>query len=161
MLLEPGVLNLEVDSIVLKTHVHITHCAESAQSQAKTLAVRPVCVLHFVQSMSNRHPSILPIAFMLTALLGLAPLACDKSNSSADTTAPTEQSNTEDRSKEAEVTNLCSAYTSCNDCIAGQIDSGKSEGEAQTQCGLAVTGCWTTWEKPVVCGERTYDDEPS
>jgi hypothetical protein len=120
--------------------------------------------------MSNRHQSVLPFAFTLTALLGLAPLACDKSGSDADTTAPAEQSNEasnepadkdEGSEAESEVTNLCNAYTTCNECIAGQIDDGKSEGEAQTQCGLAVAGCWTTWEKPVVCGEKSYDEQPA
>ncbi len=54
--------------------------------------------------------------------------------------------------------NLCAAYDSCDACITGQQSRGNSLGEAQTQCGLAVTGCWTTWEKPVVCGsdERSH-----
>lgn len=57
--------------------------------------------------------------------------------------------------------NLCKAYTSCNDCISGQIGEGKSRGEAETQCGLAVTGCWTTWDKPIKCGDKTYDERPN
>lgn len=50
--------------------------------------------------------------------------------------------------------NLCSEYKTCNDCIAGQQTKGKTEGEAEAQCGAAVVGCWTTWDKPIVCGDK-------
>jgi hypothetical protein len=53
--------------------------------------------------------------------------------------------------------NLCTDYGTCNECITGLQTRGSSEGEAQTQCGAAVIGCWTTWDKPVVCGGKTYD----
>ena len=50
---------------------------------------------------------------------------------------------------------LCSAYASCNECIAGlQKTRGLEEGQAQTECSLAATGCFATWEKPVVCGDE-------
>ena len=54
---------------------------------------------------------------------------------------------------------LCSEYSSCNACIAGQQKKGKTGGEAETQCGAAVTGCWVTWEKPVVCGDEEMKKE--
>jgi hypothetical protein len=57
--------------------------------------------------------------------------------------------------------NLCKAYSSCDACITGQQRRGNTEGEAETQCGFAVTGCWATWDKPVVCGESTYDERPN
>lgn len=57
--------------------------------------------------------------------------------------------------------NLCTEYKTCNDCIAGQQAKGKAEGEAETQCGAAVMGCWTTWEKPVVCGEKEMKEDGS
>ena len=51
--------------------------------------------------------------------------------------------------------NLCSAFASCNECIAGlQKNRGLDEGQAQTECSMAASGCWTTWEKPVVCGDE-------
>lgn len=61
---------------------------------------------------------------------------------------------------ESKGTNLCTAYSTCDGCIQGQIAKGKTEGEAETLCGLAVTGCWVTWDKPVVCGETSYDERP-
>jgi hypothetical protein len=48
--------------------------------------------------------------------------------------------------------NLCSDYKTCDECIAGQQKKGATEGEAETQCGAAVLGCWTTWDKPITCG---------
>jgi hypothetical protein len=56
--------------------------------------------------------------------------------------------------------NLCTDYTTCNDCIAGLQRKGSTEGEAETQCGAAVLGCWTTWDKPIVCGDKEYDEQP-
>jgi hypothetical protein len=50
--------------------------------------------------------------------------------------------------------NLCKEYTSCNECIAGlQKNRGIDHGQAQSECSMAASGCWTTWEKPVKCGE--------
>jgi hypothetical protein len=50
--------------------------------------------------------------------------------------------------------NLCKEYASCNECIAGlQKNRGLDHGKAQTECSMASSGCWTTWEKPVKCGE--------
>lgn len=59
-----------------------------------------------------------------------------------------------------ESTNLCKDYSTCNDCIAGQQAKGATQGEAETQCGAAVLGCWTTWDKPIVCGEKKHDEKP-
>ena len=56
--------------------------------------------------------------------------------------------------------NLCTKYATCNECIAGQQATGATEGEAETQCGAAVLGCWTTWDKPIVCGDKTHDEKP-
>ena len=47
--------------------------------------------------------------------------------------------------------NLCTAYATCDECIAGQVAKGNSQGAAETECSLAVTGCWTTWDKPIRC----------
>src|SRR5688572_25737930 len=57
-------------------------------------------------------------------------------------------------------TNLCTDYSTCDECIAGQQKTGISVGEAETQCGAAVLGCWTTWNKPIVCGDTTHDEKP-
>jgi hypothetical protein len=27
--------------------------------------------------------------------------------------------------------------------------------------GAAVLGCWTTWDKPIKCGGKAYDEKPS
>lgn len=54
--------------------------------------------------------------------------------------------------------NLCADYSSCDECIAGQVARGFKKGAAETQCGAAVTGCWTTWKKPVVCSSAHVDD---
>lgn len=56
--------------------------------------------------------------------------------------------------------NLCTDYKTCDECIAGQQTKGATEGEAETQCGAAVVGCWTTWDKPIVCGDETHDEQP-
>jgi hypothetical protein len=61
---------------------------------------------------------------------------------------------------ESDGTNLCTKYTTCNACIAGQQKEGATEGEAETACGAAVLGCWTTWDKPIRCGETTHDTKP-
>jgi hypothetical protein len=57
--------------------------------------------------------------------------------------------------------NLCTDYKTCNECIAGQQTKGATEGEAETQCGAAVLGCWTTWDKPIVCGEKKHEEKPA
>ena len=50
--------------------------------------------------------------------------------------------------------NLCKQFASCNECIAGlQQSRGIDKGQAQTECSLAASGCFTTWEKPVKCGD--------
>ena len=53
--------------------------------------------------------------------------------------------------------NVCKDYSTCNECIAGLQKNGKSEGEAETLCGAAVTGCWVRWDKPIVCNGKTYE----
>ena len=78
--------------------------------------------------------------------LGLA-LSCEKQESRSP-------------GSEEDGTNLCTDYKTCNDCIAGQQTKGATEGEAETQCGAAVLGCWTTWDKPIVCGEKKHDEKP-
>ena len=52
--------------------------------------------------------------------------------------------------------NLCSEYNTCDQCIAGQQRKGSSKGSAETECGAAVLGCWTTWEKPVTCAGKEH-----
>lgn len=52
--------------------------------------------------------------------------------------------------------NLCTTYSTCDECIAGQQANGASKGAAQTECGAAVAGCWTTWEKPIVCDGKEH-----
>jgi hypothetical protein len=52
--------------------------------------------------------------------------------------------------------NLCTEYGTCDECIEGQQSKGNSLGEAETECGAAVTGCWTTWEKPVKCHGKEH-----
>ena len=60
--------------------------------------------------------------------------------------------------------NLCVKYRTCNECIAGQTAVTDDKGLAQTECALAAAGCWTTWEKPIKCGDEEVtegaDDEP-
>ena len=49
---------------------------------------------------------------------------------------------------------LCTEYKSCNECIAGlQKTRGLDHGQAQSECSMAASGCWTTWEKPVKCDD--------
>ena len=103
------------------------------------------------------HRTKIPTLFLgvtMTLLFGLA--GCDKSQ--ADSQSPNEDAQAAKDSDEP--VNLCQEYTTCNDCISGEVRRGKTEGEAETACALAVTGCWTTWDKPVVCGEKSYDEEP-
>lgn len=54
--------------------------------------------------------------------------------------------------------NLCTDYQTCDDCIAGLQKKGSTEGEAETQCGAAVVGCWTTWDKPIVCAGKEQEE---
>jgi hypothetical protein len=88
-----------------------------------------------------RNPFVLGVAFAA----GLA-AACEKQSSRSP-------------GEESDGTNLCTEYTTCDDCIAGQQRKGASEGEAETQCGAAVTGCWTTWDKPIKCGDETHEQK--
>jgi len=90
--------------------------------------------------------------FITLAAVPLSLAACDKSEADADTNEPA-ASNGEK--------NLCAEYSNCNACISGEQQEGMTEGEAETACGLAVTGCWTTWDKPVKCGSDTYEEQPS
>lgn len=78
-------------------------------------------------------------AFALGIGMGMS-AGCDKQTKSP-----------EDGQEKKEGGNLCTEYSTCDECIAGQQAKGESKGAAQTECGAAVTGCWTTWEKPVVC----------
>lgn len=85
----------------------------------------------------------------LLFVCALALFGCDKDKAESD------------KPEDKKGVNLCKDYSTCNECIEGQIARGNSEGEAETQCGAAVTGCWTTWDKPIVCGEKTHDEKPS
>ncbi|NVB40120.1 hypothetical protein G6O69_19900 [Pseudenhygromyxa sp. WMMC2535] len=119
---------------------------------------------------------------LISCLLAFSPsllIGCDKDKEPA-VEEPADKGANEDKKVEVEVEveedktpepepagdegdgpdNLCKKYASCNACIAGEQDDGKTEGEAETVCALAVTGCWTTWDKPVVCGEKQYDEKP-
>lgn len=71
-----------------------------------------------------------------------------------------EKSETRSPGDEATGTNLCTDYPTCDSCITGQEKTGISRGEAETQCGAAVLGCWTTWDKPIVCGDKKHDEKP-
>ena len=51
---------------------------------------------------------------------------------------------------------LCTAYSTCDECIEGLQAEGKELGAAQTECGAAVIGCWATWEKPVTCAGKEF-----
>ncbi len=57
--------------------------------------------------------------------------------------------------------NLCADYDSCNGCIAGLKADGDSAKAANAKCKLAVTGCWTTWDKPIDCDGEVIDQKPS
>jgi hypothetical protein len=61
---------------------------------------------------------------------------------------------------DGETSNLCTEYGTCDQCIAGQQAKGNSRGSAETECGAAVLGCWTTWDKPIKCGDKTHDEKP-
>ncbi len=51
--------------------------------------------------------------------------------------------------------NLCVEYKSCNECIAGLKANRKlNHKTAQTECSMAASGCWATWEKPVKCDDE-------
>lgn len=97
--------------------------------------------------------------FAFAAAVGLGMSGCDKSQ--ADSSPSGDAQDASAQNEQSKTINLCEAYTSCDACISGQIGRGNTEGEAETQCGLAVTGCWVTWDKPIICGEHSYDERPS
>jgi hypothetical protein len=66
----------------------------------------------------------------------------------------------DDGAKKDDGGNLCTEYATCDACIDGLVASGDSEGAAETQCGAAVLGCWTTWEKPIVCHGKEHKEKP-
>lgn len=96
--------------------------------------------------MPNLRTNLLRAALCCTFGFGLF-LGCEKESSRSP-------------GEESDGSTLCTKYTTCNDCIAGQQQGGATEGEAETQCGAAVLGCWTTWDKPVVCGDKKHDSKP-
>jgi hypothetical protein len=61
---------------------------------------------------------------------------------------------------EDQISNLCTKYETCDECIAGERKTGITERAAQTECGAAVLGCWTTWETPIKCGRKTRGEKP-
>jgi len=82
------------------------------------------------------------------------------SNAKADGAGKT-AADGQDGKKKDDVHNLCADFKSCDECIAGLTSEGDSEAGAKAKCGLAVTGCWTTWDKPIRCGDEEYDERPS
>jgi hypothetical protein len=58
---------------------------------------------------------------------------------------------------DGESSNLCTEYDTCDQCIAGQTAKGNSRGSAETECGAAVLGCWTTWDKPITCAGKKHE----
>lgn len=56
-------------------------------------------------------------------------------------------------------TNVCTDYSTCDECIAGQQDRGHPKAEAETMCGAAVVGCFTRWDKPIRCGGKAMDED--
>jgi hypothetical protein len=88
------------------------------------------------------------LGFSLCCAFGLAlAFACEKKGT-----------NSPDDDKSG---NLCKDYKTCDECIAGQQGKGATKGEAETQCGAAVLGCWTTWDKPIVCGDVEHEEPPA
>ncbi len=98
------------------------------------------------------------ITLTLGLTLAVAPMACSERQADANTNTPDEKSA---ESKDDGVENLCTKYDSCDACIAGKQAAGADEGTAETQCALAVTGCWTTWDKPITCGAQSFDEQPA
>lgn len=90
-----------------------------------------------------RSFALLTLAFSLGVFAG-----CDKQTKSSDSPDSGEK-------KE----NLCTDYSTCDECIAGQQAKGKELGAAETECGAAVIGCWTTWEKPITCSGKEMKNE--
>jgi hypothetical protein len=76
-------------------------------------------------------------------------IVCDKGQDQG-TQTPSDSGDADDGG------NFCKVYATCDECIDGQIAKGKTEGEAETQCGAAVLGCWATWTKPIVCHGEGY-----
>ncbi len=64
------------------------------------------------------------------------------------------QTRTPGDDQDQQAANLCTEYDTCDACIAGQERKGNSRGAAETECGAAVLGCWTTWDKPITCGGK-------
>ena len=93
--------------------------------------------------------TLLALAFGLGMFAG-----CDKQQTKSPDGADESDKSDEDSK------NLCKAYATCDECIAGQQTKGADKGTAETECGAAVLGCWTTWEKPITCsGKEMSNDE--
>jgi hypothetical protein len=86
---------------------------------------------------------------LLCALFGLGlALSCEKKEARSP-------------GSDSDGSTLCTKYATCDECIAGeQKEDGISEGEAETECGAAVLGCWTTWDKPISCHGKKHDEKP-
>ena len=97
--------------------------------------------------MLNRHSTLL-IAFLVCIAGDLGLTACESNDKHEDESSARAEAEPD---KPDGPVNLCTKYESCDGCISGQQREGKTEGEAETQCALAVTGCWATWDKPVTC----------
>lgn len=88
------------------------------------------------------------IAVSALVLIGCRP--------AADTASPGATTQAEEN---AESDNLCVQYETCDSCVAGQMDTGRTQGTAQSECAMAAAGCWVTWEKPITCSGDTVDVE--
>jgi hypothetical protein len=98
---------------------------------------------------------------LLSLVLGSSlAVACDK-DKKEETNAPAgDQADAgEGEGEDDEGGNLCKLYKTCDECIAGQQAKGVSEGAAETECGAAVMGCWTTWDKPIVCNGKEHSKD--
>jgi hypothetical protein len=90
------------------------------------------------------------LAFAFTTLMGIGlSSGCEKKQTESPESGDDEKAST----------NLCKEYETCDACIAGQQEKGADEGTAQTECGAAVVGCWTTWEKPITCNGSEMTNE--
>lgn len=87
----------------------------------------------------------------------VAAVACNDNKSETNTPQASADRGAPDSGDDS---TLCTKYANCDACIAGEQREGMTEGEAESACALAVTGCWVTWDKPITCGAKTYDEQP-
>lgn len=112
--------------------------------------------------MNTSTRTIVRVALVAFALgLGLS-ASCEKkkTDSPDDGAKKDDTASKDDGAKKDEGSTLCTEYGTCDECIAGEMAKGKSESAADTECGAAVIGCWTTWKKPVVCHGKEHKEKP-